>query len=149
MAASSGFSRPCSSIGLEYVSFDVAVWHYGIIWRLNIFQPPAHFSENWGLASLFPLIFANIFSVAFGMNLDAHAPAKDAPAPVVPDASSSDQCLQGRECYVDSLRLTAAACFLSLLISIWAGWRDYRKLAASTLKEPRPREVVWEGVDDD
>ncbi|EJD32332.1 hypothetical protein AURDEDRAFT_132169 [Auricularia subglabra TFB-10046 SS5] len=37
-----------------------------------------HFSQNWGFTSLSPLLGGNIFSLAFGRNLDAHAPHPDA-----------------------------------------------------------------------
>lgn len=37
-----------------------------------------HFSENWGFLSLSPLLGGNLFSIAFGRNLDAHAPLEDA-----------------------------------------------------------------------
>ncbi|KZV83279.1 MFS general substrate transporter [Exidia glandulosa HHB12029] len=33
-----------------------------------------HFSQNWGFTSLSPFVGGNIFSLAFGRNLDAHAP---------------------------------------------------------------------------
>ncbi|EJF60064.1 MFS general substrate transporter [Dichomitus squalens LYAD-421 SS1] len=32
-----------------------------------------HFSENWGFVSLSPMIGGNVFSIAFGRNLDAHS----------------------------------------------------------------------------
>ncbi|KAI0771714.1 MFS general substrate transporter [Trametes elegans] len=37
-----------------------------------------HFSENWGFVSLSPMLGGNIFSLAFGRNLDAHGTDDDA-----------------------------------------------------------------------
>ncbi|KAF8890415.1 major facilitator superfamily domain-containing protein [Infundibulicybe gibba] len=92
-----------------------------------------HFSENWGYLSLSPMVAGNLFSLAFGRNLDAHENATPSPQAVSPP-----QCLQGRECYVDSLHLTIAA--------IWAGWRDRRKIALSMVnpKPTRRSEVIWQ-----
>jgi hypothetical protein len=128
----------------------------------------AHFSENWGFVSLAPMIGGNIFSIAFGRNLDAHAPSEPASNstltvifPTLADAAhalatragddSSHQCLQGRECYIDSLRLTTAACALAFALSVYAGWRDYRgekrkmDVLESCQRGHVPREVVvWD-----
>ena len=41
---------------------------------------------------------------------------------------TAPQCHLGRRCYVDTLYLTAGACSLSMLLSVWAGWRERRKL---------------------
>ncbi|KAF8839373.1 MFS general substrate transporter [Paxillus ammoniavirescens] len=76
----------------------------------------AHLSENWGYTSLAPLIGGNLFSLMFGRNLDAHA-----------QPPSEHQCFDGRECYVDSLKVTMVACVVSLGLSVWAGIRDGQK----------------------
>ncbi|OSX60721.1 hypothetical protein POSPLADRAFT_1148283 [Postia placenta MAD-698-R-SB12] len=91
-----------------------------------------HFSENWGFVSLSPMIGSNIFSIAFGRNLDAHAPP-------------SSPCLEGRTCYADSLKLTIAACCVALGLAVYSGWRDRRRQMRIALKgaEIAP-EVVWE-----
>jgi hypothetical protein len=90
------------------------------------------------------MIAGNLFSVAFGRNLDAHEPgaaqANIAPAP-------SRQCLDGRQCYVDTLHITIAACFLAMVLSVWAAWRDRRKIAAAERTVWRP-DVVWEDTED-
>ncbi|KAJ3854602.1 major facilitator superfamily domain-containing protein [Lentinula lateritia] len=86
-----------------------------------------HFSENWGYLSLSPLFGGNIFSVAFGRNLDAHErPAESSYMPPPPGIPPR-QCLDGLACYVDSLHLTIAACICALVLSTWAVWRDRRK----------------------
>lgn len=97
-----------------------------------------HFSENWGFVSLAPMIGSNILSLAFGRNLDAHAPEAEIRANRTmalaatslasrADLPSSHQCLDGRACYVDTIRLTIAACLVGLALSIYAGWRDRRR----------------------
>jgi len=109
-----------------------------------------HFSENWGFVSLSPVLGSNAFSIAFGRNLDAHAPpSSEAPAlnstsyPVPEHVSSlsrrgglpsATQCLEGRACYRDSLKLTIAACCIALGLAMYAGWRDHRRQDRIALK---------------
>ncbi|KAH9009957.1 MFS general substrate transporter, partial [Lactarius hengduanensis] len=72
-----------------------------------------HFSENWGIISVFPAIGGNLFSLAFGRNLDAHDPTTaeiSSPTSGAPPSISAHQCLTGRECYVQSLYLNIFAC---------------------------------------
>ncbi|KAI0301892.1 major facilitator superfamily domain-containing protein [Multifurca ochricompacta] len=78
----------------------------------------AHFSENWGIISVFPVVGGNLFSLAFGHNLDAHELPALQPA-------SAHQCMAGRECYVRSLYLNLGACMVALGLSVWAGRRDW------------------------
>jgi len=116
----------------------------------------AHFSENWGYVTLSPVVGSNLFSLAFGRNLDSHdSPAASAPANSTILASTSTmpefaaragftperQCLDGRECYVASLYLTLAACVVALVLGIWAGRRDWKD---GQDKERQVDEVVWE-----
>ncbi|KAF7984876.1 hypothetical protein HWV62_10859 [Athelia sp. TMB] len=100
----------------------------------------SHFSENWGILCLSPLIGGNLFSLAFGRNLDAHAPsvpsAPSSPASLfnataspLPNVSDEPQCLDGRACYVASLQMTTLACCLALALAVWAALRDRRKMA--------------------
>ncbi|KAI0688651.1 MFS general substrate transporter [Cytidiella melzeri] len=118
----------------------------------------AHFSENWGFVSLSPLLGGNMFSIAFGRNLDAHAPSEPQDssrasvsatlintalkARAGPDASH--QCLLGRECYASSLLMTTAACTVALCLSLYAGWKDYRQSKRHGALE----RVVWEAAED-
>ncbi|KAH9963274.1 major facilitator superfamily domain-containing protein [Russula dissimulans] len=83
-----------------------------------------HFSENWGIISLFPVLGGNIFSIAFGRNLDAHAPPAESSPDVLP-TSSERQCLAGRECYVQTLYLNLWACVIVLCLAVWAARRDW------------------------
>lgn len=98
----------------------------------------AHFSENWGYLSLSPMIAGNIFSIVFGRNLDAHDGAKAIPS----TSLTAPQCLLGLECYVSTIYLTSAATFTAILLSIWAGYRDRQKIAAS--RRSKEDRVVWE-----
>lgn len=93
-----------------------------------------HFSQNWGFVSLSPVIAGNIFSLAFGKNLDSHASRPHAGEPGHERAlfargglPSELLCYEGRACYVDSLRMTVMACLTALVLSLYAGWKDYRK----------------------
>ena len=97
----------------------------------------AHFSENWGYLLLSPMAGGDLFSIIFGKNLDKHHVTNiNDQAPTAKAASfAAPQCLLGLECYVDTLYLTAGATFLAILLSIWAGYRDRRKITASREKE--------------
>lgn len=115
----------------------------------------AHFSENWGFVSLSPMLGSNVFSLAFGRNLDAHAPhsasavstrlAKLASRLGLP---SSTQCLEGRECYRDSLKVTIGACCTALLLAMYSGWRDQRRQARAALRADDV-DVVWEDEEEE
>ncbi|OSD01957.1 MFS general substrate transporter [Trametes coccinea BRFM310] len=113
-----------------------------------------HFSENWGFVSLSPMLGGNIFSIAFGRNVDAHDTGDDA-SPAATSAfsgirtraglPSSHHCLQGRECYVDSIKMTIVACCIALVLGIYAGWRDLkRQRRRASRAEAVPTVVVWE-----
>ncbi|KAF7331089.1 NmrA domain-containing protein [Mycena venus] len=101
----------------------------------------SHFSENWGYLSLSPLVGGNLFSIAFGRNLDAHEPGESTAAATV-ERFVAHQCLEGRSCYVATLGLTGTACFAAILLSGLAAWRERRKIIAATAARPR---VVWGG----
>ncbi|KAG7095093.1 hypothetical protein E1B28_005880 [Marasmius oreades] len=111
----------------------------------------AHFSENWGYLSLAPLLGGNVFSVAFGRNLDAHekaaspGPTSDTNILDAPRPPKEIQCLDGKTCYVDSIRLTTVACLVAMGLSIWAAWRDRKRhyKEAQNTADSRP-DIVWE-----
>ncbi|KAF9261114.1 MFS general substrate transporter [Marasmius fiardii PR-910] len=111
----------------------------------------AHFSENWGYLSLAPLLGGNVFSVAFGRNLDAHekaasgGPTSDTNFLQAPKPPKELQCLDGKVCYVDSIRLTTFACLVAMGLSIWAAWRDRKRYQeeAQSSDHSRP-DVIWE-----
>ncbi|KAF8812677.1 MFS general substrate transporter [Phlegmacium glaucopus] len=82
-----------------------------------------HFSENLAYVAISPVFSANLLGFFFGRILDAHRDK------TVRDHSYGEppQCLRGRDCYVDAIYLAIGATFLSLLISLWAGYRDSQK----------------------
>jgi hypothetical protein len=96
----------------------------------------ARFSRNWGTVAMSPVLGGNIFSLAFGMNLDRHAsrPTTGAGSTVhrlrggLPD-TSDHLCFDGLKCYQSSLDLTILACVAASLLSILAFWRDRRVYA--------------------
>jgi len=92
----------------------------------------SHFSENWGFVAFSPLIGGNLFSVAFGWNLDKHTPdsgGSDLPPTTSPDTTVHAQCMDGVECYIWSLELTTWMCVLAFGLAVWAGYRDWKKSA--------------------
>lgn len=93
------------------------------------------------------MLAGNLFSIAFGRNLDAHDPQDKAQLPT--RAAPTRQCLEGKECYVATLHLTVAGCFLAILLSVFAGWRDRRKIAAHAIAhKPRQTGLLWENPDE-
>lgn len=101
----------------------------------------AHFSETVGFLTISPLIGGNIFSLAFGKNLDAHSPVTPQTLFLVKKEKSRRQCREGRVCYVDALYLTIAGCALSVLLSIWAGWRDHKRIERAFAEDEEERVV--------
>lgn len=108
-------------------------------------------NQNWGYVSIAPVIAGNIFSLAFGKNLDSHAssPTTAESRQSIPSHTallvrgglpSELLCYQGRECYVDSLRMTILACIAAIFLSIYAGWLDRRKAALKAIATAR---VHW------
>lgn len=120
----------------------------------------AHFSENWGFVSLAPMIGGNIFSIAFGRNLDAHAPSEPEDPSIssaftfsslgirAGTSDSSHQCLQGKECYIESLLMTTTACSIALVLALYAAWRDYKDVRRYSRGRTPAVELVWEDVED-
>ncbi|KAL1939679.1 hypothetical protein VTO73DRAFT_9712 [Trametes versicolor] len=131
----------------------------------------AHFSENWGFVSLSPMLGGNIFSIAFGRNLDSHSDeeaspagnstlsaltslAANATASVLPPSEgaihargglpSAHHCIIGRECYRDSIKLTMVACTIALGLGIYAGWRDTKRQRRYAARADVPAVVIWE-----
>ena len=100
----------------------------------------------------------NLFSIAFGRNLDAHSRLTETTQlptlnstlnhlssnPSRLTTPSEPQCLDGRACYETSFYITIAACWLALALGIWAGWKDQRNHAAIALRPKAPAEGVWE-----
>ena len=76
----------------------------------------AHFSENWGLVSLSPLVMGNIFSMVFGRIFDAHSSHSE----------HGTRCSEGARCYSASLYMTAVACICAFALAVVAGKRDQK-----------------------
>jgi len=76
----------------------------------------AHFSENWGLVSLSPLVAGNIFSMVFGRIFDANSSYN----------GHAMCCREGVQCYSTSLYVTTWACFCALILALVAAKRDQR-----------------------
>lgn len=116
----------------------------------------AHLSENWGYLNLAPLIGGNVFSLAFGRNLDAHAslPNNDNTSlvsravrsflslPPRGGVPSEHLCLAGKKCYDASVKMSSAATALALALSVWAVVRDRRK--AQEMEREETGIVIWE-----
>ncbi|KAK7053757.1 NmrA domain-containing protein [Favolaschia claudopus] len=106
-----------------------------------------HFSENWGYLSLSPLVGGNLFSIAFGRNLDAHEPGETTATVQATAARAANavahQCFEGRSCYVATLGLTTTACFIAILLSGISAWRERRKLMTASGTRPR---LIWEAT---
>lgn len=98
----------------------------------------AHFSEACGYIALSPLILGNVFSVAFGRNLDAHGKPGSA---MHNFDDSAPKCTQGRLCYVNSLYMTAAASFVGVGVITWMARRDRKKALASSRRQEEA--AVW------
>ncbi|THH01153.1 hypothetical protein EW145_g6962 [Phellinidium pouzarii] len=105
----------------------------------------AHFSENWGFVSLSPMIGGNLFSLAFGRNLDAHNPPVGGVLHTRAGLPAGQQCFAGRDCYVSSLYLTLCACVLGFGLSLYAAWKDRKRM---TIKSS-DYEVLWEEDEDE
>ena len=92
----------------------------------------AHFSENLGYLFLSPIVASNLFSLLFGRNLDAHrsSPPNLSHNPHTPlHVYTAPQCLQGLNCYRNTIYFTMFATILAILLSIWAGYRDWMKIS--------------------
>ena len=96
------------------------------------------------------MVAGNLFSLVFGRNLDAHESTGGHVTldPPLTHVYSAPQCLLGRKCYLDTIYLTMFATFLAILLSIWAGYRDYRdRMKGAMLRKTAlasRSEVIWQ-----
>ncbi|KAF9530910.1 major facilitator superfamily domain-containing protein [Crepidotus variabilis] len=100
-----------------------------------------HFSENWGFLSMSPIIAGNLFSLIFGRNFDKNEHAAQKPKASLStrlrrEEGGPPHCLRGQECYVDTVYLTLLASFLTILLTVYAGYRDRRKILAMGGRRP-------------
>jgi hypothetical protein len=75
------------------------------------------------------LVGGNIFSFVFGRNLDAHDRLSTLASQSHPPSIDPVQCLEGLDCYVAAIYLTLSATFVSIVLSVWAGYREKQKIA--------------------
>jgi hypothetical protein len=99
------------------------------------------------------VIAGNLFSLAFGSNLDAHSRPLEDVVPMwkrggLPISDDDRQCLEGRLCYSESINLTIVACLVAFGLSIFTGYRDHRKRSQAAGLGHARREVVWEGEEE-
>ena len=73
----------------------------------------------------------NLFSLAFGRNLDAHSEHTRIRIPSSTNNLEPVQCLQGLDCYVHGIYFTVGATFLSILLCVWAGYRERQRNSIS------------------
>ena len=107
----------------------------------------AHFSENLGYLFLSPIVAGNLFSLLFGRNLDAHRtsspPSLNEHAHPNVYTTTAPQCLLGLNCYRSTIYLTMFATFLTILLSVWAGYRDWVKIEKERKMGVERRDLVW------
>jgi hypothetical protein len=70
-----------------------------------------HFSQNWGIISLSPVIAGNIFNLLFGKIYDSHVPKDEG-------KSHTHLCLEGEECFRAVFKVTEIAAVIAMLLSI-------------------------------
>jgi len=125
---------PSATLGLAYG----AMFSHATVVALDWFGLP-HFSTNWGWVGIAPVIGGNVFSIAFGRNLDEHA-SPDLPTSSNPVARAISDlghilgrraggnaerlCFDGSSCYAASLKMTIVASIIAAALSAWATWRD-------------------------
>ena len=104
-----GYAQSFASVGTTGINLPFAI---------PIAESPhtAHFSENWGLVSLSPLVAGNIFSMIFGRIFDANSSY----------TGQGMRCLEGARCYSASLYVTTWACVCALALAFVATKRDKR-----------------------
>ena len=103
----------------------------------------AHFSENLGVIFVFAVLGGNLFSIAFGRNLDAHEPPLEGTA-ISSISIANTRCLDGRRCYAQTLYVNIWACVIALGFSLWAGRRDWLHWQRGNQPRERVNIVVWE-----
>lgn len=85
-----------------------------------------HFSQNWGIVSLSPVLAGNVFNLLFGKIYDSHVP-KHGPSHLCPD---------GEECFRAVFRFTVFGAVVATLLSMIligrrAGWPGRRTSAVA------------------
>jgi hypothetical protein len=74
-------------------------------------------STNWGYMTLSPVLSGNIFNLFYGIIYDKHSIVKP---------GGERECTEGLYCYRSAYVVTAIACVLGLLVSLWSIWYTHR-----------------------
>jgi hypothetical protein len=72
-------------------------------------------SVNWGFMTLAPVLWGNIFNLAYGGIFDKHSTKLD---------SGELVCRDGLECYRDAYWITFFASLAGILCSLWCIWHE-------------------------
>ena len=131
-------------------------------WMVYFLFLSAHFSENLGYLFVSPIFGGNLFSLLFGRNLDAHNKSSppnhlsshntltNPPPPSLVHVYTAPQCSLGLNCYRDAIYLTMFATFLAIILSVWAGYRDWLKIVMLRKMELADRsELIWQDEEAD
>lgn len=68
-------------------------------------------SQNWGMMTLGPALFGEIFNIVYGKTYDAHSITKE-PAGAL-------ECDEGKYCYQTAYRITLGAGFISMIAILY------------------------------
>ena len=85
-------------------------------------------SQNWGVMTLAPILFGNIFNLIYGDIYDSHS---------ITLPNGSKDCPDGYECYRMAYLVTMCASVLGVLLAIWSIRHDY----VGKLKKGRERDT--------
>ena len=85
-------------------------------------------STNWGCMTLSPILSGNVFNLFYGTIYVKHSIVKP---------SGERGCTEGLNCYRSAYTVTAFACVLGLVVSLWSIWHTHR----AREREERLREL--------
>ncbi|CAN6662856.1 hypothetical protein TRVA0_034S01200 [Trichomonascus vanleenenianus] len=68
-----------------------------------------HFSQNWGLLALSPVVASYLLNMLFGYYYDVNS---------ITDASGAHVCIQGRACYSNAFKVTVNAAIIVVFIAL-------------------------------
>ena len=91
-------------------------------------------SQNWGIMTLSPIVFGNIFNIIYGRVYDAHSA-------ILPDGSRD--CPDGLYCYSAAYWVTFGGALLGVMLSVWSIRHDH-VTKHKARKEARGRDLARE-----
>jgi len=105
----------------EFLSLSLLGW--------ELYITLSAFFGKLGIPDFVTHIWRELVVACVGRNLDRHSRP---PPPSLPSSPSlvvqEARCELGRLCYVDTLYLTVGVCLFALGLSLWAGWRDWKRV---------------------